>query len=166
MLRDHIITKPERIGIYASHQLVEDLTSGGRPLYVDAGTHLIIRSDRDLTENGVPVRDVADGDVLGFELVASCGTKKKGKYSYFPTKNWRARREWLESRASASGFEIRALSVNARSERIERKGRDIQIDRTQFTGILKITNAQAFRVTLKNGVGGPGKAFGRGMIRI
>ena len=166
MLRDHIITKSERIGIYASHQLVEDLTSGGRPLYADAGTHLIIRSDSDLTNNGVPVRDVAEGEVLAFELVASCGTKRKGKHSYFPPRNWRARRRWLENRASAAGFEIRALSVKARRERIERKGRVIQIDRTQFTGILKITDAQAFRVTLKDGVGGPGKAFGRGMIRI
>ena len=166
MLRDHIITKPQGIGIYASHQLVEDLTSGERPLFADTGSHLIIRSASDLTENGEPVREVSDGDVIGFELVASCATKSKGKLRYFPTKNWRARREWLESRAPAAGFEIRALSARARSEKIERKGRVIRIDRTQFSGILKVTNAHSFRATLKNGVGGPGRAFGRGMIRI
>ena len=166
MLRDHVITKPEQIGSYALHQLVEDLTSGGRPLFADTGTHLIIRTESDLTENGEPVREVSEGDILGFELVASCGTKCGGKHVYYPTRNWRARRAWLERRASAAGFEIRALSVTARSEKIERKGRVIQIDRTQFTGILKVTDASAFRVTLRDGVGGPGRAFGRGMIRI
>ena len=166
MLRDHIITKPEQIGPYASHQLVEELTDGGRPLFADTGGQLIIRSKSDLTANGILVRDVSDGDILGFELVASCGTKSKGRHNYFPKHDWHSRRDWLERRAHNAGFEVRALSVKARGEKIERRGRVIQIDRTQFTGILKVTNAEAFRTTLKEGVGGPGKAFGRGMIRI
>lgn len=166
MLHDHIIPKPESIGIYAAHQLLEELTDGGRPPFADMGDHLLVRGPEDLTGSGKAVPEVKDGDVFAFELVASCGTKTKGKLSYFPRHDWRSRRAWLEKRAVDAGFEVGALSVRARSEKIDRKGRLINIDRTQFTGILRVTDATAFKTALAEGFPGPGRAFGRGMIRI
>lgn len=166
MLRDHIIPKPASIGVYECHQLIEELTGGARPLFADLGDSVVIRSDADLTENGAPVRDVSNGDVIGFELVSSCGTKRKGKHSYFPIKDWRSRRAWLDRKAADAGFEVRAASVSARREQIMRQGKVINIDRTQFTGVLKVTDAAVFRQTIAGGLSGPGRAFGRGMLRI
>lgn len=166
MLHDHIIPKPAGIGVYTSHRLLEDLTKGQRPQFADLGDHLIVRGDETLTDAGKSLPDVRVGDILGFELVASCGTKCKGKHRYFPRHDWRSRREWLERKAGDAGFEVRALSVTSRSEEIERKGRTISIDRTQFTGILKVADAKAFTVTLAEGLPGPARAFGRGMIRV
>lgn len=166
MLHDHIIPKPAGISAYASHQLLEHLTNGQRPQFTDLGDHLIVRGDETLTDAGKSLPEVRAGDVLGFELVASCGTKCKGRHRYFPRHDWRSRKAWLERRAEEAGFEVRALSVISRSEGIERKGKTISIDRTQFTGILKVIDTEAFRTTLAQGVPGPARAFGRGMIRI
>ena len=92
MLHDHVIPKPPTLGAYASHQLLEGLTDGGRPLFVDNGDHLLVRSaNQSLTQSSKRVRTVNVGDVLGFELRASCGVKVKGKHRYFPLKDWRAR---------------------------------------------------------------------------
>ncbi|MBF9060312.1 type I-E CRISPR-associated protein Cas6/Cse3/CasE [Rhodobacterales bacterium HKCCSP123] len=166
MMHDHVIPKPESIDVYMAHQLIEDLTEGARPPFADMGDHLLVRGPADLTDRGRAVPEVKKGDVFAFELIASCGTKTKGKIRYFPRHDWRSRRAWLETRAIDAGFEVRALSVRARSEQIARRARVIHIDRTQFTGILKVTDASAFRLALEVGFPGPGRAFGRGMIRI
>ncbi len=166
MLHDHIITKPQGMDGYVSHQLLEDLTKGQRPSFVDLGDRLIIRGEAHLTPTGRPLREVRDGDVIAFEAVCSCGVKNKGKHRYFPKQDWRSRRKWLERKSSDAGFKIRALSVNARSEDINYKGRKIKIDRTNFAGILKVTDAEVFTKVLARGLSGPAKAFGRGMIRL
>lgn len=166
MLHDHIITKPESIGAYASHQLVEEMLDGSRPPFVDLGDYLIVRGPEHLTPHGKPLPEIVEGGVYGFELVASCGTKTKGRHTYFPVADWRARRAWLERRAHDAGFELRAVSIRARSEKIERRGKTVRIDRTEFAGILQVTNADALKASLADGLPGPARAFGRGMIRI
>lgn len=166
MLHDHVIPKPAGIGSYASHQLLEELTNGQRPLFADLGNYLVVRTEAALSDGGKTLPEVQEGDILGFELVASCGTKCKGKHRYFPRHDWRSRKAWLERKSADAGFEVRALSVTARSEEIQRKGKTLNIDRTQFAGILKVTDPAVFMTTLAQGLPGPARAFGRGMIRI
>lgn len=162
MLHDHVIPKPPTLGAYASHQLLEGLTDGGRPLFVDNGDHLLVRSaNSTLTQSSKPVRSVNVGDVLGFELRASCGVKVKGKHRYFPLNDWRARRAWLDRRAS--GFDVLAVTVSARSVSISKS---IRIDQSDFAGILRVTDVDAINKIIEFGIGGPGKAFGHGMLVI
>lgn len=162
MLHDHVIPKPPTLGAYTSHQLLEGLTDGARPLFVDNGDHLLVRSaNPSLTQSSKPVRSVSVGDVLGFELRTSCGVKVKGKHRYFPLKDWRARRAWLDRRAS--GFEVLTVTVSARSAQVKE---NVRIDQTDFAGVLRVTDLEAFNQILANGIGGPGKAFGHGMLVI
>lgn len=162
MLHDHVIPKPESWKAYTSHQLLEGLTKGARPMFVDNGGHLLVRSaDPFLTQSSKPLRTVNVGDVLGFELRASCGVKVKGKHRYFPLKDWRARRAWLERRAS--GFEVLSVTVSARSVNIKQ---NIRIDQSDFSGVLRVTDVAALNQILENGIGGPGRAFGHGMLVI
>lgn len=165
MLFDHTVPKPLSVGVYASHQLVEGLTDGSRPLFVDNGDHLIIRSnDPDLTQSSQPVRDVVIGDIIGFELRASCGVKVKGQHRYFSLNDWRSRHAWLGRRAT--GFEVLTVNVTARRVPIEKGGRTIHIDRSDFTGIMKVTDVAAFQLVLAKGISGPGRAFGHGMLVV
>ena len=166
MLLDHTIRKPPTTGTYVSHQLLEQFTNGQRPLFVDLGDRLIVRTAQNITPDGKPLPEVSQGDILGFELVASCGTKCKGRHSYYPVKDWRSRRDWLERRAEAHGFRVCVVSVSARSQKIEKKGRPINLDRTHFSGVLEVTVAELFRGTLEQGLSGPAKAFGRGLMRV
>ena len=165
MLHDHVIMKTAGISDYASHQLLEQMTGGARPLFINNGDHLIFRSeDPDLTPRATVVRPVKEGDIVGFELRASCGVKTKGKQKYFALKDWRARRDWLERKAQ--GFEVVAVTISSETSKIQKGSKTIKIDQTDFTGILKVTDVSAFLATLKNGVSTPGKAFGRGLLII
>jgi len=166
MLHDHVITKPVTAGTYAVHQMLEGLTDGARPLFVDYGDRLIVRGDRNLTPGGAPVRELHDGDFVGFELRAACGSKTKGRHNYFPLRDWRSRHEWLRRKSEGRGFEVLTVTVTATRARIEKAGRTFFMDRSDFTGVLRVTDAEAFAETLRSGIGGPGKAFGYGMLLV
>lgn len=164
MLFDHIIPKPNGINSYAVHQLLEQMTNGGRALHVVNDDHIVVRSENaELTGTATPVRDIKEGDVISFQLRASCGKKTRGKHKYFAPKDWRSRKEWLERRAN--GFELVACHVSSEPEKIE-KGKGFSMDRTDFTGVLKVTDLEAFNTALKEGVSTPGKAYGRGLLII
>ncbi|MBO9427907.1 type I-E CRISPR-associated protein Cas6/Cse3/CasE [Sulfitobacter sp. R18_1] len=164
MLFDHLIPKPAGIDGYAVHQLLEQMTDGGRALHVVNDDHIVVRSESpDLTNNAVPVRDIKEGDVVSFQLRASCGKKTRGKHKYFSPKDWRSRKEWLDRRAN--GFEIIACHVSSEPEKIA-KGKGFSMDKTDFTGVLKVTDLDAFKAVLREGVSTPGKAYGRGLIVI
>lgn len=166
MLLDNTIPKPTTIGTYENHQMMEGLTGGGRPLFLDMGDHLIVRSDRALTQQYRPVPVVAEGDVRAFELRASCGVKNKGRHRYFPLKDWRARHEWLKSRAPEHGFEVLTVNVTARRMKIAKAERSFWMDSSDFTGILRVINTEAFDKVLAEGFPGPGRAFGHGLLII
>ena len=46
---DHVIPKPPRVAGYTLHQLAEAVTDGARPLFVDRGDHLVVRTDKPIT---------------------------------------------------------------------------------------------------------------------
>jgi hypothetical protein len=157
---DHVIPKPASVGPYDLHRIVEGLTKGERPQFYDAGDHLIVRSNAELTKDGKQLPEVKLGDMRVFQLRAPCFVQNKRKRHYFPLEDWRSRDDWLRKRAR--GFEILQLHSTAKSIKIKTG----MMDQTDFTGVLKVTDVDQFKETLKSGVSGCPKAFGFGMLVI
>lgn len=166
MLRDYIIPKPATIGPYGGHQLVAELTDDAEVLFCDQGDALRIRTDAALPINFKTIIPPSTGDVLGFELRASCGGKSRGRHRYYPHGDWRSRRAWLDRKASENGFEVLAVTVTSRSVPIQRKERTFRIDQSDFMGVLRVVDSDAFARALRSGVGSTGKAFGHSMLVI
>jgi hypothetical protein len=166
MLRDHMIPKPPTVGPYACHMLLAGLTDGDMPLFCDMGSHLLVRSEKALTEDGVQVPDVALGEVRAFELRVSCGKKVKGQHRYFPLDDWQARHDWLRARAPGIGIEVLTVNCTASRVKIIKKARAFHIDQTDFTGILRVTDKEKFQLAVANGVGSTGKSFGHCLLVI
>jgi CRISPR-associated protein Cas6/Cse3/CasE subtype I-E len=150
------ITKPASVGAYAAHRIVADITGGAPAQFVDNGTTLTVRTDA----------PVPTGTLMGFTLRASCGVKVKGLHRYFAQGDHAARKGWLERKGALHGFEVVACHVTSKSVAIERKGRKFTMDQSDFTGVLKVTDAKALVAALQNGIGGAGKAFGFGMLVV
>ncbi|MFH1113942.1 MAG: type I-E CRISPR-associated protein Cas6/Cse3/CasE [Pseudomonadota bacterium] len=77
---------------------------------------------------------------------------------------------WLASRASRCGFAIEKGLVRADGYRQRRfrkgvKGSEVQLSTLDFTGVLTVTEPQAFTEALFQGVG-PAKGFGCGLLLI
>lgn len=164
---DSVIAKPIHASSYQLHRLVAEITGGKPSLYLDQGATLLVRSDKAFSLDSKPVRAVANGEVTVFHLRASPFFRKGGKNGYFRAGDWRARREWLEKQAVKHGFELMAVHVTAAPmEVICSKNRHFTIDCTDFTGALKVVDAQKFSHALATGIGRVGKAFGMGLILI
>lgn len=116
---------------------------------------------------------MAAGQLWSFDLVAS-PSKKVGAEGQ---KNSRRRilrepaerQNWLERKAEQSGFailhveELEQIHVSGRHH--ADKGGTMYHDAYHYQGTLQITNADAFRSALQNGIGS-GKAYGFGMMMV
>jgi len=163
---DHVIPKPARVAGYMLHQLAEAMTDGARPLFVDRGDHLVVRTDKAITPNPTPTRAAQNGEVIAFELRACVAKKNKGHPIYFPLGDWRARHEWLNRKAGQSGFEVLALRSTTAMAKIAKAGRTFTIDQTDFVGVLRVNDVALFEIAMTKGVGSVGRAFGFGMLHI
>ena len=151
---DITIDKPATMNGYSTHRAVAALTNGAPAQFVDNGSSVTIRTNAD-----VPT------DIKCFTLKAACGTKVNGQHRYFRQGDHIARKAWLSRKGMQHGFEV--LAVHATSERmVVNKGEGFTMDATTFTGVLKITDATKFANAVMSGVGGPGKAFGLGMLSL
>ena len=109
-----------------------------------------------------------DGQVYSFNLlavpckkVASEGSKNSRRRNLT---NREEREQWLESKGKAGGFEILQLQMrNGESLFIRKKDNHFRLNSVMFSGILKITDGETFKMTYKKGVG-PEKAYGMGML--
>jgi hypothetical protein len=163
---DHVIPKPARVAGYTLHQLAEGMTDGGRPLFVDRGDHLLVRTEKPITANATPTRQVKEGDVIAFELRACVAKKLKGRPIYFPLGDWRARHDWLDRKAEQNGFAVLALRSTASMAKIAKAGRSFTVDQTDFVGVLRVTDVTRFEIAMTKGVGSVARAFGFGMLNI
>ncbi len=167
MLLDYTIPKPPTLIGYQLHQLVKGLTKEETPLFTDMGNRLIVRSEKHISEEGQQTRPINDGEIMGFELRACVSKKLKGKHIYYPLSNWRVRHEWLAKKGEQFGFQPLTINCHATRANInDGKRRKFSIDQTDFVGILKITNAETFKLALEKGIGSTAKAFGFGMLII
>lgn len=73
---------------------------------------------------------------------------------------------WLQARAQRLGFAFDAdsLLVEGYQQRVEKKGR-LRFSTVDFAGVLTVTDAQAFGVALREGIG-HAKAFGCGLLLV
>ena len=165
-MNEYVLTKPLSSGGYSVHRLVAGLTNGAPALYADRGDHLVVRTAKQICANQRPVREVNTGDVIAFELRASCGTKNKGRHSYWPVSDWKSRHEWLDRQGKRHGFSVITVHCSAGMQLIEKAGCKFTVDKTDFVGVLKITDSTMFNSAVTTGIGGKAKAFGFGMIQI
>lgn len=165
-MTDYVLPKPPATRGYALHRIAEGLTGGGRPLYTDFGDHMVIRTGTPVQATQRAVREVKQGDVVGFELRACVGSKVKGKHRYFPTSDWRSRHQWLARQGERHGFELITVHCTSRMCSITKADCSFTIDQTDFTGVLKVTDEARFKAAVATGIGSKARAFGFGMIHI
>ena len=166
-MMDHIVRKPDVINGYSVHRMVAELVAGSPVLFCDNGDHMVIRTDKPITSTPRSLTVPAVGEIIAFQLKACAADRKGGRNIYPPLGDWRQRRSWLEAQGNKHGFEVLAVHVDGRKQIIVANGgRKFSIDASQFTGVLKITDAVSFSSALANGIGRVGKAFGMGMLII
>lgn len=79
-----------------------------------------------------------------------------------------ALRDWLVKKSSELGFSVQKDNICVKDTGVvsfTRKEQKITLERAIFTGILTVTNRNAFLKSAKNGIG-HGKAFGFGLLQL
>ena len=127
---------------------------------------MVIRTRAPIDAPVRAVRDVSQGDVVGFELRACVGFKTKGIHRYFPVSDWRSRHQWLARQGDRHGFEVITVHCAACMCNLVKGDRRFTIDQTDFTGVLKITDSVRFKLAIDTGIGSTARAFGFGMIHL
>ena len=112
----------------------------------------------------------APGRILRFELLASPSRKVvgEGKNSRrFFLEREEERLAWLCRKGKQGGFEIlQANEIGGRRDVLGRRGgMEIKNAAVLFSGVLKITDKDAFWRSYTQGIG-PGKAYGLGMLSV
>jgi hypothetical protein len=167
MICDYTIPKPESLGLYAVHRFVAQLCDGVPYLFLDRGDRVVIRTTKYLCDRVSEVAVPSLGDVIAFSLRSAVSKRVKGKNAYAAIGDWRARHQWLEKRSEKNGFALLALHATSKSVKVEREeGQFFQMDSTDFTGVLKVTDDQLFAACLTRGIGRVGKPYGMGMLLI
>ncbi|MGX8705064.1 MAG: type I-E CRISPR-associated protein Cas6/Cse3/CasE [bacterium] len=128
-------------------------------------------TDEALIRDVTPLRDVFQaGRCLRFELFASpCrkvgGAGRNSRRMFLETPDERA--EWLTRKGENGGFHI--LQLDELGGRVDVVGRRdstvIKNSAVLYSGVLRITDADAFWHSYSEGIG-PGKAYGMGMLNV
>ncbi len=163
---EYVIEKPLAVFKYENHRMVAGLTGGKPASWFDEGERLRLRTAEPLPLTAQSARTFSLGQIVGFQLKASCGKKIKGKHKYFHTSDWRSRHEWLKRKSELHGFEVLTVHCRAEMERTNAGARSFTVDSTMFTGVLKVTDVQKFEAVLMSGIGSTAKAFGFGFIQF
>lgn len=116
---------------------------------------------------------MAEGQLWSFDLIAAPSKKvaSEGKKNSQRRilRQPQERQEWLERKAEQNGFAIlhvqeqEQLHVSGKHE--GNRGGTMHHDAYHYQGVLQITNGEAFRKAMENGIG-PGKAYGFGMMMV
>lgn len=110
------------------------------------------------------------GKLLRFELLASpckkVGGEGKNSRRFF-LEHSEERAEWLERKGQRGGFRIiRLEEIGNRTDIYgHRQGAEVKNSAMFFSGILCITDQEAFWQSYTKGIG-PGKAYGLGMLTL
>lgn len=79
------------------------------------------------------------------------------------------RAAWLARKAGQNGFALLSVEEQPgpklRAAHAAERGGDLWLDAFRYSGVLQITDADAFRTAVRRGVG-PGKAYGLGMLLL
>jgi len=169
-MRDYTLP-PTKADTYKVHQAVYAITSGARIIYSHTPDAVRVRTDGEVVEPSareVPPVAFSDGDALRFALVAAV-TKRDltGRRAFVPSTDLAYRRDWLAKRAAGWGFEIVSMDIRAEKEVFDKRNerKRFAVDRTEFTGVIRVIDANALREAMRRGVGWC-KFVGRGLIVV
>lgn len=166
-MKEFSIKKPTSLSGYPIHRMVAALTHGAPHLWRDNGDTLTIRTAAALDAEGAALPEVPVGELRLFSLRASVASKVRGRHIYPPRGDHAARQAWLGKQGLRHGFEVVAVHCTSDIARVsDPSGRNFTLDATDFTGVLKVTDADAFQAALRAGVGSTGKAFGFSLLSI
>ena len=166
MLREYEISKPAHLRGYPLHRMISELTNNEPSLFSDEGGTMLVRTEAVIDAEPKALKELGAGELSAFELRACVSKKRKGKHVYLPSSDWRARHEWLKTKAADKGFEVLSLHSSSKMVRIQDQSRSFKIDQTDFTGVLKVTDKNLFNNALAKGIGSTAKTFGYGMLLI
>jgi hypothetical protein len=166
-MKDYSLNKPATLSGYPIHRMVAALTHGAPHLWRDNGDTLTIRTSAALDAPGLALPEVPVGELRLFSLRACVASKVRGRHIYPARGDHEARQTWLRKQGLRHGFELVAVHCTSDTARVaDQSGRNFTLDATDFTGVLKVTDAAAFQAALRAGVGSTGKAFGFGLLSI
>jgi CRISPR-associated protein Cas6/Cse3/CasE subtype I-E len=110
---------------------------------------------------------VQEGELRLFNLRACVNRKVRGRHIYPPYGDYNARQAWLARQGLRHGFEVVSVHCTSQFAKVaDKAGRDFKLDATEFVGVLKVTDTQAFEKALCAGVGSTGRAFGFSLLSI
>lgn len=114
-----------------------------------------------------------EGQVWGFDLLTMPfkkvpdGENRNSRRRVLRTQEERL--AWLNRKAEQNGFAMLEVqeSVGEKESAVHpaEKGGKLYLDSYRYSGILRITNEEHFRLALRRGIG-PGKAYGLGMLLL
>lgn len=166
-MKEFTVKKPRSISGYPIHRAVAALTQGAPHIWRDNGETLAIRTTAPLDAEGVDLPEVQLGELRLFSLLACVGSKVRGRHVYPPRGDHAVRHAWLGRQGQRHGFEVVSVHCTSDIARIaDQSGRNFTLDATDFTGVLKVTDAAAFQSALRDGVGSTGRAFGFSFLSI
>lgn len=166
-MKEFTIKKPASITGYPIHRVVAALAQGAPHSWRDNGETLTIRTTAVLEANGVDLPEVQVGELRLFSLRASVSSKVRGRHIYPVQGDHQVRQAWLGKQGLRHGFAVVAVHCTSDVARVaDQAGRNFTLDATEFTGVLKVTDAAAFQTALRSGVGSTGKAFGFSLLSI
>ena len=161
----HILLRAEGENLY--------IQSDVPPKHHPEGLTLIYTQDRDL-----PLSRLQTGDIVRFNLMAmpvkalsqprgENGCKPRGKRVFL---KWpEERMNWLYQKGEKGGFSLLSCTENRRLpyhfHRYPNKGGNFTLSFMEFTGQMKITDIEAFRKTIHDGIG-PERSFGCGLLFV
>ncbi len=166
-MKEFTVKKPRTISGYPVHRAVAALTNGAPHIWRDNGETLTIRTTAQLDAEGADLPKVQAGELRLFNLRACVSSKVRGRHIYPARGDHLARQAWLGKQGLRHGFEVVAVHCTSEFATVaDQAGRDFKLDATDFTGVLKVTDTQAFENALGAGIGSTGRAFGFSLLSI
>lgn len=166
-MKEYSIQKPTAIAGYPIHRAVAALTSGAQHTWRDNGDAVLIRTMGPMGMDGAELPAPPLGEIRLFSLRACVCRKVRGRHIYPKVGDNQARQAWLERQGLRHGFSVVTVFCSSEVARVtDHTGRNFTLDSTDFTGALKVTDADAFQGALRTGVGGTGRAFGFSLLSV
>jgi CRISPR system Cascade subunit CasE len=183
---DHSEARRDLSNPYDMHRTVKRLCGEETPLWRLENDLVLMQSEtepawsalhkdylaRDPEQRPFPVEKLQlEGRELRFRLRANPTVSRKqevdgARHSLYKEEEQRA---WLDRQAARGGFEVLAMEITEsgrqRFQKPQGRGQTITIYPCMFEGRLRVTAVEAFRRTLRDGIGSA-KAFGLGMLSI
>ncbi len=144
-----------------------DRTFAFTGIHIAGGTVAYLRGDADHMPEGARAVSVPTvGETRTFTIRVLATRSSGGRRFFFPRNDLEGRATWFWQKAEQGGFRLLEVEeLETRSETIEDRKRRHIFAVTTFSGVLEVTDAEAFAHTLVHGIG-RGKTWGYGLLHV